>query len=86
VEFAKSAVNWGSVPDWIAGIGSVLAFLGLVAGLLIESAKRRKDEARRVQDEARRKDETAEAARTAQSRTGGTVPAKRASSGLVCAR
>ncbi|GGM53416.1 hypothetical protein ACFFX1_54920 [Dactylosporangium sucinum] len=43
MEFAKSAVNWGSVPDWIAGIGSVLAFAGLAFGLWWEARQRRLD-------------------------------------------
>lgn len=50
MEFAKSAVNWGSVPDWIAGIGSVLAFAGLAWGLVAEARRRRKDEQRAAED------------------------------------
>ncbi|MEV2241091.1 hypothetical protein [Micromonospora sp. NPDC049891] len=40
-----AAVNWGSVPDWIAGIGSVIATLLAVSGLLYEMHKRRLAEA-----------------------------------------
>ncbi|BEL04125.1 hypothetical protein Q0Z83_023160 [Actinoplanes sichuanensis] len=41
-----AAVDWGSVPDWIAGIGSVFATLLAVSGLLYEMHKRRLTEAR----------------------------------------
>ncbi|GIF20038.1 hypothetical protein BJ973_002057 [Actinoplanes tereljensis] len=37
--------DWGSVPDWIAGVGGMLAFGAVVASLLIE--RRRTEEARR---------------------------------------
>jgi hypothetical protein len=40
-----AAVDWGSVPDWIAGIGSVIATLLAVTGLLYEMRKRRIAEA-----------------------------------------
>jgi hypothetical protein len=40
-----AAVNWGSVPDWIAGIGSVIATLLAVTGLLYEMKRRRLSEA-----------------------------------------
>ena len=40
-----AAVNWGSVPGWIAGIGSVIATLLAVTGLLYEMHKRRIAEA-----------------------------------------
>ncbi|MEU4160762.1 hypothetical protein [Actinoplanes sp. NPDC026670] len=41
-----AAVDWGSVPDWIAGVGSVIATLLAVSGLLYEMRKRRLNEAR----------------------------------------
>ena len=37
----SAAVNWGSAPDWIAGVGSVIATLLAVIGLLYEVRKRR---------------------------------------------
>ena len=40
-----AAVNWGSVPDWIAAVGSVIAMLLAVSGLLYEMHKRRLTEA-----------------------------------------
>jgi hypothetical protein len=40
-----AAVNWGSVPDWIAGVGSVMAMLLAISGLLYEMHKRRLSEA-----------------------------------------
>ncbi|MCO1594071.1 hypothetical protein M8C17_02740 [Micromonospora sp. RHAY321] len=43
MEFATGAVEWGTVPDWIAGIGSVLAFAGLAYGLWWEVRQRRLD-------------------------------------------
>lgn len=43
MEIAKSAVNWGSVPDWVAAIGSVLAFGGFAVGLWWEIRRRRLD-------------------------------------------
>jgi hypothetical protein len=36
-----STVDWGSVPEWIASIGSVIATLLAVTGLLYEMHKRR---------------------------------------------
>lgn len=36
-----AAVDWGSVPDWIAGVGSVIAMLLAVGGLLYEMHNRR---------------------------------------------
>ena len=43
-----AAVNWGSVPDWIAAVGSVIAMLLAVSGLLYEMHKRRLTEAETV--------------------------------------
>jgi len=40
-----AAVNWGSVPDWIAGVGSVMAMLLAISGLLYEMHKRRLSDA-----------------------------------------
>jgi hypothetical protein len=45
VELAKSALNWGSVPDWIAGLGSVLAFAAITFSLWREARLRRADQA-----------------------------------------
>ena len=42
---AAAAVDWGSVPDWIAAIGSVIATLLAITGLLYEMHKRRLAEA-----------------------------------------
>jgi hypothetical protein len=36
-----SRVDWGSVPDWIAGIGSVLAFAAFTVAFMWEVRKRR---------------------------------------------
>jgi hypothetical protein len=41
---AKTVVNWGSVPDWIAAIGTVLAFAGFSIALIWEIRKRRYDD------------------------------------------
>ena len=43
-----AAVHWGSVPDWIAAVGSVIAMLLAVSGLLYEMHKRRLTEAETV--------------------------------------
>jgi hypothetical protein len=45
-------INWGSVPDWIAGIGSVLAFAGFAIAFIWEVRKRRQDD-ERATDERR---------------------------------
>jgi hypothetical protein len=37
-------INWGSVPDWIAAIGSVLAFTGFAIAFIWEVRKRRLDD------------------------------------------
>ena len=39
-------MDWGSVPDWIAGVGSVLAFVAFGIAFLWEVRKRRIDERR----------------------------------------
>jgi hypothetical protein len=39
-----SPPNWGSVPDWIAAIGSVLAFAGFAIAFIWEVRKRRLDD------------------------------------------
>jgi hypothetical protein len=39
-----SRIDWGSVPDWIAGIGSVLAFAGFAIAFIWEVRKRRQDD------------------------------------------
>lgn len=49
---APGAVDWGSVPDWIAGIGSVAAFAAFAVAFLWEVRKRRDDD-RRGEDERR---------------------------------
>jgi hypothetical protein len=45
-----SRVNWGSVPDWIAGVGTVLAFVGFAVAFLWEVKKRRQDDERDAED------------------------------------
>jgi hypothetical protein len=45
---AKSSVDWGSVPDWIAGIGSVLAFIGFAVAFWWEIHRRRVDDRQRA--------------------------------------
>ncbi|RKR87010.1 hypothetical protein BDK92_1282 [Micromonospora pisi] len=41
MEYAAGGANWGSVPDWIAGVGSMLAFGGLAFGLWYEIRRAR---------------------------------------------
>jgi hypothetical protein len=57
----SSKIDWGSVPDWLAGIGAVAALLFLAVALLREIRARRTDEARR--DAERRDYETRHARR-----------------------
>jgi hypothetical protein len=38
-----SQIDWGSVPDWIAGVGSLLAFLAFGVAFVWETRKRRED-------------------------------------------
>ena len=45
-----SRVNWGSVPDWIAGLGSVLAFAGFAIAFIWEIRKRRHDDEQAAED------------------------------------
>lgn len=50
VHTLASRVDWGSAPDWISGVGSVLAFVGLAVGLLWEIRKRRQDDERAAEE------------------------------------
>jgi hypothetical protein len=67
VVLLSSAVSWGSVPDWVAAIGSVLAFVGFGVALLREVRLRRIDDERTAEDrrqlEAERRDTEANQAR-----------------------
>jgi hypothetical protein len=66
VELAKTAVNWGSVPDWIAGIGTAAATIILTVGFLLELKRRRiEDHQRRLLDEQIAEDRRDEKARQA---------------------
>jgi hypothetical protein len=42
--FATSRIDWGSVPDWIGGVGSALAFAGFAIAFIWEVRKRRQDD------------------------------------------
>jgi hypothetical protein len=56
-----SDVDWGSVPDWIAGVGSALAFIGFATAFVWEVRKRRQDDAKRRQDDERAAEEARDA-------------------------
>lgn len=43
-DFATSRIDWGSVPDWIGGVGSALAFAGFAVAFIWEVRKRRQDD------------------------------------------
>jgi hypothetical protein len=58
--YLSPKINWGSVPDWLAGIGAVAALFFLAVALLREIRARRADEARR---DAERRDHEARHAR-----------------------
>jgi hypothetical protein len=45
-----SRTDWGSVPDWIAGVGSVLAFAAFAFAFLWEVRKRRQDDEQDAED------------------------------------
>ena len=47
LEAAKTAVDWGSIPDWISGVGTVAAFFVAVA-VYIGSLRTRKAEQARL--------------------------------------
>lgn len=78
VDIAKSAVNWGSVPDWIAGIGSLLAFAAFSIAFIWEVRKRRHDDQLRLvadhQAAEDRRDEKARQARLIFGEHAGSFP------------
>ncbi|WP_020525171.1 hypothetical protein [Catelliglobosispora koreensis] len=49
----SGGVDFGSVPDWIAAIGTVLSFLAVGVGLLYEMHKRRADAVSEEANQAR---------------------------------
>lgn len=57
---AKSAVDWGSVPDWVAAVGGAISLFVVVIGLLYEIRRRRLDDERAA---AERRDAEARQAR-----------------------
>lgn len=69
-----SAINWGSVPDWFAAIGTIVSVLLIGAGLLREIRRRRLDDeqtaAERREIEAERRDAEAAQARLVTSSLG----------------
>jgi len=50
VHLLASRINWGSVPDWIAGVGSALAFAGFAIAFIWEVRKRRQDDGHAAED------------------------------------
>lgn len=52
MHWIASGINWGSVPDWIAGVGSVLAFGGFAVALIREIKLRRRDDKAVADDRA----------------------------------
>lgn len=44
MEFAKSAVDWGTVPAWVAAVGTASATILVSVGLLREIKRRRLDD------------------------------------------
>lgn len=56
MDLAKNPINWGSIPDWIAGIGSVLAFAAIVWTLMRDNRRRHEDNERFLAAEKRAQD------------------------------
>jgi hypothetical protein len=46
-------VQWGSVAEWVAGVGALLAFAGTIALILQERRSRRREDERRARGAAR---------------------------------
>jgi hypothetical protein len=57
VTVSGSTIDWGSVPDWGAAVGTLLAFGIVFVGLRRERRRRRQDEARWEGDRRRLEDE-----------------------------
>src|SRR4051794_14345344 len=74
--YASSDVDWGSVPDWVGAIGTVLAFVGFGVAFWWEVRLRRLDDRRADAD--RREAEAAQARLVFATRTGGAPERVRA--------
>jgi hypothetical protein len=48
LEAAKTVVDWGSVPDWIGGVGTAAAFLLAAIGYIASLGTRKAEQARLV--------------------------------------